>query len=419
VNRLLALLLFAAITPAPEIRYFRYHRPVENIPAQPKQTCLVIDPALFAHSAPNLADLRLYRDRDEVPFLIQTSAPIVISEQPIAPLNLGIRSGQTVFDAAMPDGSYSDLHLKVAGQDFIATVAVTGSQSQTGDATTVGSYTIFDLTRQRLGRSTVLHLPPSDFRYLHFRISGPIAPESLSGLSVSRSPSVKPRYVTVAESSQVLVKDRSSIVEFDVPQNVPVDRIEIIPAAAPANFFRPVKIVATLATKPTAESVEVPRSTSSYGNILRVHTLQNGRHIDEESLSINPPATMNEATKWTVTIENGDDAPLRPALVRVQMLERDLCFDAAPGAAYSLHYGDAVLASPRYDYASLFTPQPGAVQAALEPEQPNPEYQPRPDSRPFTERHPALLWIALAAVVAALGVIALRSARSTPGPRTN
>jgi hypothetical protein len=32
--------------------------------------------------------------------------------------------------------------------------------------------------------------------------------------------------------------------------------------------------------------------------------------------------------------------------------------------------------------------------------------------RPFTERHPVLLWIALILVVGTLGLVALRSARS-------
>ena len=35
----------------------------------------------------------------------------------------------------------------------------------------------------------------------------------------------------------------------------------------------------------------------------------------------------------------------------------------------------------------------------------------RPDSRPFTERHPALLWVALAIVILLLGAVAFRSAK--------
>ncbi len=169
--------------------------------------------------------------------------------------------------------------------------------------------------------------------------------------------------------------------------------------------------------KPATESPEPPRSASSYGNILRVHTVQNGHHIDEESLAVDPPRTFFDASaKWTITIDNGDDAPLQPASIRLLMLQRDLCFDAATGSAYTLYYGDPALTSPRYDYAGLFAPQMDAARSTAGPEQANPAYQPRPDERPFTEKYPALLWIALALVVATLGAIALRTAKATPPP---
>ena len=415
LNRLAAFLLFFAAVQSPEIRYFRYQRPIQNTPQQSGQTCLVVDAALFARSAPGLADLRIYRDRSETPYLLETSAPLVSSGQSIPVLNLGVQNGQTVFDAAMSAEKYSDIQLRITGQNFIATVAVAGSQNQGGKSTLIGSYTIFDLTRQRLGRSTVLHLPVSDFRYLHFRIAGPIRPENVSGISVSQSSTVKPRYIAVAESSLVVLKDRASVVEFTIPAHVPIDRIEIIPANTPANFSRSVHVEATpVAARPATESLEPPRSASSYGGILRIHTVQNGRRIDEESLSVDPPGTTYDtSSKWTVSVDNGDDVPLRPASVRLLMLERNLCFDAALGSSYALYYGDSALAPPRYDYASLFTHQPDAPRATLDPEQPNSEYQPRPDNRPFTEQHPVLLWLALALVVIVLGLIALRTAKSS------
>jgi hypothetical protein len=119
--------------------------------------------------------------------------------------------------------------------------------------------------------------------------------------------------------------------------------------------------------------------------------------------------------QWTITIDNGDDAPLKLTDVKLEMLERTLCFDAAAGTQYTLFYGDTALDSPRYDYATLFTPQAGAAAATLGLAQANPAYQARPDDRPFTEKHPALLWVALIAVIALLGGIALRSAPAPSG----
>jgi hypothetical protein len=410
-----AALLLALAAASPEIKYFRYQRPIQNTPQQPAQTCLVVDPAIFAHAAPQLADLRLYRDEAETPYIIQVAAPVEAAEKSIVPLNLGQRAGQTAFDAAMPDAPYSDIQLAVTGQNFIATVTVYGSQTQSSAAETkLGTFTIFDLTRQRLGRSTVLHLPQSDFRYLHFHIAGPLAPESITGLWVTRLPASQPRYVTVAETSSVIEKNHSSVVEFTVPAHVPVDQIVTVPGATPALFSRDVRVSVAAISQPPTEETEPPQTVSSAGNLLRVHSEQSGHRIDEERLSLEAPQTgFATPAKWTITIDNGDDVPLTLKSVRLEMLQRDFCFEAATGAHYTLYYGDPALSSPRYDYARLFAKRADAVEATAGPEQPNPAYQPRPDERPFTEKHPALLWAVLIAVIALLGAIALRAGRRT------
>ncbi|MFZ0743320.1 MAG: DUF3999 family protein, partial [Terracidiphilus sp.] len=350
----------------------------------------------------------------EVPYVVQLAAPVQAEEKSIIPLNLGQRGGQTVFDAAMPEAKYSDILLAVTGQNFIATVTVSGSQQESGSRETrLGAYTIFDLTRQKLGRSTVLHLPESDFRYLHFRIAGPLAPDGINGLSVMRLPENQPKYVTVAESSHITQKGDSSVLEFIVPAHVPVDRVAFTPGAAPALFSRDVNIsVAPVAQPPATDRTEPPQPATSFGNLLRLHSQQNGHRIDEERLAIDAPGVdFATPAKWTITIENGDDIPLTLQSVRLQMLQRNLCFEAATNSDYTLFYGDPALSAPRYDYATLFTRQADAAEATLGLEQLNPAYQSRPDERPFTEKHPALLWVTLVGVIALLGGIALRSAK--------
>ena len=316
----------------------------------------------------------------------------------------------------MPGAHYSDLELAIAGQDFIATVTVSGSRAQAGGTETrIGAFTVFDLTSQKLGRSTVLHLPELDFRFLHFSVAGPLKPESITGLSVERLPASPPEYQTVAESAQVTQKGHSSILEFTVPAHVPVDRIAFTPGAQPALFSREVSIlIAPVAPPASTDGAEPERPVTASGNLIRVHNIQDGHKIDEERLTIDAPWTdFATAAKWTVTIDNGDDAPLALERVRLQMLERKLCFESEANARYALYYGDPALTAPHYDYAKLFTPQADASLAAMGTEQPNPAYQPRPDERPFTEKHPALLWVALIAVVALLGGLALRSVKPT------
>ena len=408
------LLLLTLVAASPEIHYFRYERAIENASQKTGQTCVALESGIFAHAASQLADLRLYHDGNESPYVIRTASLTVGAEKSIAPLNLGAQAGQTVFDAELPDTHYSDLQLDVMAQNFIATVTVTGRRTKDSNAETkLGAYTIFDLTRQRLGRSTVLHLPESDFPFLHFRINGPLTPENVKGLSVERLPASPPAYLTIAESKQVTQKGHSSILEFTVPAHVPVDRIAFTPGASPALFSRDVSIsVVAMHSAPATDRTEPPQPVVTSGNLLRLHSNQAGHRIDEERLAIDAPEVDFESpAKWTITIDNGDDAPLTFASVRLQMLERTLCFEAGANTGYALYYGDSALSAPRYDYATLFATQANASPATAGPEQPNPAYQSRPDERPFTEKHPALLWMALIAVVALLGIIALRSAK--------
>ncbi|MDR3792808.1 MAG: DUF3999 family protein [Terracidiphilus sp.] len=414
MTRLAALLLLLALADAaPQREYFRYQRLIAVSAAG--QACLALDPAVFAHSAPQLADLRLYRDGAEVPYVLRTAAtPSEGKTQAFDLLNKGEHQGRVSFDAELPSQPYSDIEIEILAKDFIATVTVTASRDRSAKSPTkLGSFTVFDLSRQCLGRSTVLHLPISDLPWLHFEIAGPLHPEQVTAVQVQRQTSAAPTYVVIAATTQIERRGKQSLAVFTLPAHVPVDRVFVEPAAQSIQFSRAATVAVAPGTPPTDGST--PQTVVTTGYILRVHSTENGQRIDEEQLSLDPPQNyLDGPTRWTVSIDNGDDAPLALRQIRLEMLERRLCFEAAPGAVYTLFYGDSALSAPRYDYASLFAERANAARATLGPEQPNPAYKPRPDLRPFTEKHPALLSIALAAVVLLLGFIALRSLPKGP-----
>jgi hypothetical protein len=159
---------------------------------------------------------------------------------------------------------------------------------------------------------------------------------------------------------------------------------------------------------------EPPLPVTFTGNLLRLHRVEDGRRIDEERMVVDTSGeAFAEPTMWVVTVENGNDVPLALGSVRLEMHQRELCFEAGAAGPYLLYYGDRALESPHYDYATLFTPEKDAVRASVGAEQPNPAYQPRPDDRPFTEKHPVLLWIALLGTMLALGAVVVRSVLSS------
>jgi hypothetical protein len=111
----------------------------------------------------------------------------------------------------------------------------------------------------------------------------------------------------------------------------------------------------------------------------------------------------------TIAVANGNDAPLPIRAVKLEMRQRRICFAAVAGTAYTLRYGDEALRAPVYDYARLFDGAAKSQTAALGAERLNASFVARADTRPYSERHPELLWIGLIAVVAVLGVTAVNS----------
>jgi hypothetical protein len=101
-----------------------------------------------------------------------------------------------------------------------------------------------------------------------------------------------------------------------------------------------------------------------------------------------------------------------------QVLQRRVYFDPPARAGLKLYYGDARLMPPRYDFANFFHQDTSAALATLGPPSANAAYTGRGDERPWTERHAAVLWIAMIVAVAGIGAMALAGLRSAERPRS-
>ncbi len=420
MKHLAGLLLLAAATSHDEggTRHLRYQRPVLLSADRIGQACIELPPEVFSHGERNGEDLRLFQGEREVPYAMRVAMPPRL-EAVVRPVsNLGTVHGDTTFEADPPAGSYREVTLDVAAQDFIATVTVTGNHRQPGSAPVLlGAFTIFDLSSQRLGRSVVLHLPPVNFEHLRFQVHGRVTPDSIGGIRFQPDDSSAEdvRFVTALASPAMRQDGHRSVLDRTVPPHVPVDRVRFVPAPnAPATFSRDVTITVTpVRTGPPQDDAEVAGERSS-GTLQRIHRVEDGQRVDVERLTVDTNgAPADTAATWHIAVENGDDAPLPLAAIELQMRERDLCFDSAGGSApLILHYGGRGYHAPQYDYQRLFTPAEHPVRASLGPEAENAGFQPAADSRPFSERHPALLWAGLLLSMAVLGAVALRSARA-------
>ena len=149
---------------------------------------------------------------------------------------------------------------------------------------------------------------------------------------------------------------------------------------------------------------------SGSSEITRIHIQRNGQKIDVDRTWLALSAAGQGPLR--AVIHNGDDAPLKITRARLQQYERRIYFDCEAGVPLGLYYGDEKLSAPVYDYAKLFQSDANASQLQLAAEVANSLYSGRPDDRPWSERHPAVLWGAILAAVAILGLIAARSIKS-------
>ena len=457
---LLAILLWQAAAanepPVAQPGAMRYERAIHLAGDERQggagQACAVLDAAIFAHAAPSLTDLRIFPAQEaaagaavhEVPYAITLSEAASEETEAARVLNLGLDPGargtQIMFDLEMPVRAYTDvtLNLDPAVHDFIATATVSGSDALggRGGATALGTFTLFDLASQRLSRDTTIPLEESAFKFLHVALSVAPAPGSAAarfvpamvrGAQVPPSREAQSLYTMVAETASIATVGRESVATFAVPARVPVERVSFVLAPGFAgNFSREVKVSALTEPDKSDDDGRTPLPEVVTGSILRVHASEAGREISTEQLGVPAilGANLQRAAKVEVAIENGDDQPLPIAAVRLEMRQRKICFEASAGgfdatrgsgagSGLALYYGDAELDAPEYDYARLFVASRAALAAELGAERLNPNYRaPAAPLRPFAERHPELLWIALIAAICALGVVALKAARN-------
>ncbi|MEO8216531.1 MAG: hypothetical protein ABI718_05565 [Acidobacteriota bacterium] len=132
------------------------------------------------------------------------------------------------------------------------------------------------------------------------------------------------------------------------------------------------------------------------------------RSVNRKSLGIMIPGER-EGTQ-TLTIDNEDDEPLPIRSVRVFSAERRIFF--RPAAGLRLVYGDPNVVPPIYDYAKFFTEEREVSRVKMGPPSPNPAYRPRDDTRPWSERHPSVLWTALVLAIAGIAVLSLKQMRT-------
>ena len=396
---LLSVLADTAMRPEAAVPYFTNVRDVQVAQAG-VQNYFVVDEELWTHSRADLGDLRLMDGDTPVQYALAAQSGGITSEEVEAKiLNLGSVSGHTEFDLdAQGLAEYDRIRLRLDAHDFVATASVSGG-SEPGKATEVQltPSTLYDFTKEQLGSNFQLKLPPSSFRYLHIKLSAGITPAQVKGAAIFNLREQQARWVKVGSCGTPHQKQHLTIIACSLPPRVPLNRISFQVAPGQVNFRRIV-------------SLEGDKDMQfGSGEISRVRVNRAGTLVVNEELSV---AAAGGAGQFTIAIDNGDNPPLNLSGAELLSIERRVYFDPEGKSTLRLYYGDEKLPAPVYDYARFFHPDASAATAQLSPGAHNAQYAGRPDERPWSERHPGILWSVMLLAVAVLALVALRGLRT-------
>lgn len=402
-----ALLVNIGAVATPE--HLRYQRAILLPRGTEGMACATLDASTLAHTASAAHnDLRIFRnyegrsDQTEVPYLLTESGPEPVANADAVMEHLTRRGDAVEFDLLMPPRPYSEIQLHIHAFDFVGTVQVYGVDAR-GRREGLGSFGIFDLSQQGLGRWMLLPMAETSLPLLHIVVTlrapdgVPIRDFPLSAFHGAAVPPSRERqtlYTPVASTTIFTQQGNATVGVIHVPAHVPVEEVRFtFPPDFQTSFARDVLLRARSDGEPLPdtetidagmlEDVSIPSGDPGLGPIT----------VRQNTLDATLGATLASSATVRVLVDNGDHPPLPIREVSLEMRERKLCFLAMPGADYTLRYGDPALAAPLYDNTALLAATGTPVPAALGPERRNPQWRPRTDTRPLFDRHPELFWV--------------------------
>jgi hypothetical protein len=386
-------------------RAWRYSRLIRTSPIVSPTFCSVhLATDVFPHSEHSLADLRIIDENGaEVPYSVSAETGGIKTESRCADLReISYVPGQytqVLLDLGKQPSFHNAVRISTPESNFMYWVEVAASDDTRVWRIVKTRAPISRFQRENLEGNQAIRYSQNNARYLRLHI-----------LETARQFSV-----TSAD-----IYFNSEIVE---PVREPIPVKLVADASAPSSVTRwhadfdsahfPLSDLALETHQP--EFFRAVRFQTSedgkewmFAGAGEIYRYKVGDKL-EESLLV-PLHGAPGPRHWRIEVLNQNDAPLDALSARLLMNSRKVYFEQKPGHSYRLLYGNLRAESPHYDLERIVNvsakPKSTAIQAELRPEELTANYS---DPRPLTERHPNLLWLALAFAVVLLAYAALRA----------
>jgi hypothetical protein len=388
--------------------HWMYFRPIDVVPtSEPRLVRVTLPIEIYGKAQPSLADLRVIReDGAEVPYVLHARVGKEERQwRPAEIADLGFLPGEhteIVIDVGSDHDAHNALEIQTGVNEFFTWVDVATSDDAEDWRILNEKAPIYRYEDTHEG-NTVVSYPDTRARWLRVRVLQPERRFAVYGCRVAYELVEKPELVALPGRLQPdpAHEPEESLWQVDLGvENVPASSVRF--EAAQPEFHRTVRVH-------TSSDQQDWRDVGR-GEIYRYPNPQSDRDKPEMRISLQVRFPEVRARYWRVSILNRNDVPVEGLAPTLEGSPRHVVFRQEPGATYRLLYGNLRASAPGYDLARL-TPKDELETAALGGlgnQSANSGYV-SPD--PWSERHPALLWLALAVAVAVLGLLALRALR--------
>jgi hypothetical protein len=365
---------------------------------RPQQPCVVpLDRGIYERAQPDLSDLRVVRDGQETPYIVETlSGAVEQHELPAQILDRAVEPGaglQLTLDVGRA-ARHNRLRIATGLTNFRIRVRIETSADGQKWAVARANGSVFDFTQG--GRSIsvlTVEYPLATRRYLRATFLGWMRADAVTGAWLTYRQERPAVWQTVAEARPARREDRqASVLVLDLgEERLPHSRLRLETNAA--MFDRACEI-----------ETSADRKEWRYIGSGVVY-----RFPDEES------TTLDFSEQWDrymrLRIFNGDDRPIPVERVMFETVGRRVKFLPAAAGEYALYYGNPKARTPFYDLGAVLARNKEAEEIVLAPgpEQPNASYRPPPAPvKPWSDRYPAVLYTTLAAAILAMGYVTVQ-----------
>jgi hypothetical protein len=377
----------------------------------PGRVSVRLDRDVYEAARADLGDLRVSDQRGrDVPYLIDRAEPPGLPEARPAIRNRGWRAdgaATAVLDFGRRLGKRR-LQLRLSGDNFRRRVTVQGGDDGVSWLTLVDEAWVFAVPGPEPFRYEKVDLPENDFPLL--RVVAHAAPDEKDRPAIDDAwvsgdgtpPRGEERLVARWREAQD-PKTRETWLTLDLgARHQPFHAVEL--DVTDERFFRQARVEAR--HDPRSPEGAVWWEEIGRGALYRLEHEERRR----ECLRIE---ARGRARSLRVRVGNLDDRPLHVREVALRVPVEWLLFEAERPGRHRLTYGSAGRTAPSYDLART-AGDLGAWREAARPARLGPPRWlavPGHEDRPWTERHPSLLWGGLLAVVVALGALTWRALR--------